>query len=152
MGREIKRVPLDFDFPLGSSYVDHEYDKHCESCSKEDHDECDVSHDVPTGDGWQLWQTVSDGPVSPVFATPEELVDWMSQPVPVKDRPHYDRSPYPERPWAQGWLRTVAEKFVEAAKRGQGWMPSMVIHGGRVLSTEEMIPTPTSSEEGSVKR
>jgi hypothetical protein len=32
----------------------------------------------PTGDGWQLWQTVSEGgPVSPVFGTPEELADWI---------------------------------------------------------------------------
>jgi len=31
----------------------------------------------PTGDGWQLWETVSEGsPVSPVFATAEELADW----------------------------------------------------------------------------
>ena len=32
----------------------------------------------PTGDGYQLWQTVSEGgPVSPVFVTPEELADWI---------------------------------------------------------------------------
>jgi hypothetical protein len=35
----------------------------------------------PAGDGYQLWETVSDGsPVSPVFATPGELATWMSQP------------------------------------------------------------------------
>jgi len=34
--------------------------------------------DPPTGAGYQLWQTVSEGgPVSPVFATPEELADWI---------------------------------------------------------------------------
>jgi hypothetical protein len=32
----------------------------------------------PTGEGYQLWQTVSEGgPNSPVFATPEELADWI---------------------------------------------------------------------------
>lgn len=32
----------------------------------------------PKGRGWQLWQTVTEGgPVSPVFATPEELARWM---------------------------------------------------------------------------
>ncbi len=32
----------------------------------------------PSGPGYQLWQTVSEGgPVSPVFATPEELADWI---------------------------------------------------------------------------
>lgn len=31
----------------------------------------------PAGDGWQLWETVSEGsPTSPVFATAEALADW----------------------------------------------------------------------------
>jgi hypothetical protein len=31
----------------------------------------------PSGEGWQLWETTSEGsPQSPVFATPEELADW----------------------------------------------------------------------------
>jgi hypothetical protein len=38
--------------------------------------------DPPEGDGWQLWQTVSEGgPISPVFATQEELARWMSSPA-----------------------------------------------------------------------
>ena len=33
--------------------------------------------DPPTGDGWQLWETTSEGsPISPVFATAEELAAW----------------------------------------------------------------------------
>lgn len=37
------------------------------------------SVEPPTGDGWQLWETVSEGsPISPPFATPEELAEWMS--------------------------------------------------------------------------
>jgi hypothetical protein len=36
------------------------------------------SKEPPAGDGWQIWETVSEGsPVSPVFATPEELARWM---------------------------------------------------------------------------
>lgn len=36
----------------------------------------------PTGDGWQLWQTVSEGsPISPVFAAPEDLAWWMASPA-----------------------------------------------------------------------
>ncbi len=32
----------------------------------------------PAGDGWQIWETVSEGsPISPVFSTPEELAAWM---------------------------------------------------------------------------
>lgn len=33
----------------------------------------------PKGDGWQLWETVSEGsPVSPVFPTAEALADWCA--------------------------------------------------------------------------
>lgn len=36
----------------------------------------------PEGEGWQLWETVSEGsPISPVFSTPEELAEWMSSPA-----------------------------------------------------------------------
>ncbi|MEZ0089995.1 hypothetical protein [Streptacidiphilus sp. EB129] len=35
----------------------------------------------PEGEGWQLWETVSEGsPISPVFATADELAGWMSDP------------------------------------------------------------------------
>jgi len=35
------------------------------------------SYDPPDGDGYQLWETISEGsPVSPVFATPSELARW----------------------------------------------------------------------------
>lgn len=33
----------------------------------------------PTGDGWQMWETTSEGsPISPVFASPEELSRWLA--------------------------------------------------------------------------
>ncbi len=32
----------------------------------------------PTGDGWQMWETTSEGsPISPVFETPEKLARWL---------------------------------------------------------------------------
>lgn len=35
--------------------------------------------DPPTGDGWQMWETTSEGsPISPVFGTPEELARWLA--------------------------------------------------------------------------
>lgn len=35
------------------------------------------STEPPKGEGWQLWETTSEGsPQSPVFATPEELAGW----------------------------------------------------------------------------
>lgn len=34
----------------------------------------------PEGPGYQLWETVSEGsPITPVFATPEELAHWMTE-------------------------------------------------------------------------
>jgi hypothetical protein len=63
--------------------------------------------DPPAGDGWQLWETVSEGsPISPVFATADDLATWMSDP-------------------ARGdqWMPShVARKFVE-----DGWAPSLVM-------------------------
>lgn len=63
----------------------------------------------PTGEGWQMWQTVSDAPLSPVFATAEELIEWMTTPA---------------AEWgASGpWSRENAEAFV----RGPGWAPTFV--------------------------
>lgn len=62
--------------------------------------------DPPKGDGWQLWETVSEGsPVSPVFPDAEALAAWMSDPA------RGDR-----------WVPpAVAAKFIE-----DGWAPSFV--------------------------
>ena len=33
----------------------------------------------PNGDGWQMWETTSEGsPISPVFASPEDLASWLA--------------------------------------------------------------------------
>lgn len=135
MGRKIKRVPMDFNFTLGKSYADAMYDAHCESCALDDHDECERSYEPPKGEGWQLWQTVSDGPISPVFATPDELVAWMSQPVPMSERKSWRPEAYPPNPWAQGWKRETAEQFVKSV----GWMPSGMMIGGKMLTTDEVV-------------
>lgn len=62
--------------------------------------------DPPKGDGWQLWETVSEGsPISPVFATADDLAVWMSD---------------PER--GDRWVpQEVAAKFI-----ADGWAPSLV--------------------------
>lgn len=61
----------------------------------------------PLGVGWQLWETVSEGsPVSPVFATAEDLAAWMAE---------------PER--GRSWMPTeTAMKFIEA-----GWAPTGIV-------------------------
>lgn len=64
----------------------------------------------PKGTGYQIWETVSEGsPISPVFATPEELAEWMAT---------------PGRGWAtnQGTTREQWLKFIN----GPGWAPSFV--------------------------
>lgn len=38
------------------------------------------SKEPPKGDGWQLWETCSEGsPVSPVFSTAEDLASWCEK-------------------------------------------------------------------------
>jgi hypothetical protein len=61
----------------------------------------------PAGEGWQLWETVSEGsPISPVFASAEELTRWISE------LPSSDLSYAP---------LDAARKFITA-----GWAPSLV--------------------------
>jgi len=61
----------------------------------------------PAGEGWQVWETVSEGsPVSPVFASPGELTMWLT---------------------GEGYTQRAAMAFVE-----HGWAPSFVIGGGRM--------------------
>lgn len=136
MGREIKRVAMDFNFPLGDSWHDTRYDEHIASCPNVEHDDCWQGHgEPPAGEGWQLWQTVSDGPISPVFATADELIDWMCQPVPVEKRRRDGGAAFPSVPWDQGWRREVAEPFVKRC----GWAPSFVMVGNRTMSGPEFV-------------
>lgn len=126
MGREIKRVPLDFDFPIGESFHDHMYEKNVAAGHDPDSDAWPGCGGPPRGEGWQLWQTVSDGPITPVFKTPEELIEYMCQPA-EKDRL--------AGPWGKGWKREVAEKFV----RGPGWAPSFMVVNGEIVDGPEAV-------------
>lgn len=68
------------------------------------------STEPPTGEGWQAWETTTEGsPTSPVFATPDELVAWAVSP--------------------DGRLGLGGKPVSEAAARAfvnAGWAPSMV--------------------------
>lgn len=79
--------------------------------------------EIPTGDGWQLWQTVSEGgPVSPVFATPEELARWM-----VANRGALN-------PGDRSISYDAALKWVT----GPGWAISGALRDGEEVSTMEL--------------
>lgn len=124
MSYELKRVPLNFSAPLNSIWEgyrsDNGYSKvvPCSSCQGTGEDnglDCEdcggqgfvfTNHyDPPTGDGYQVWETVSAGsPISPVFVTPDEVVGWLV---------------------AAGYTRAGSQKFVE-----MGWSPSGIMVAG----------------------
>lgn len=91
----------------------------CQVCDGSGMDpECATAYDAwdrtepPTGPGYQIWETVSEGsPITPVFSTPEELAHYAST-----------------HPWGgdtggdySAWLRFI---------NGPGWAPSMVVENG----------------------
>ena len=71
------------------------------------------SYEPPEGPGYQMWETVSEGsPISPVFATPEELASYLVQ------HRRQDGS-------YESWMKMIC---------GDGWAPSMMIIGGKTMS------------------
>jgi len=97
MSREVKRVSLDFNWPirkiwygyLMSKCLDGEYGMSCDDCKLfAKYKNIEISSygcpnfdilEPPKGDGWQMWQTTSEGsPISPVFESPEGLARWLA--------------------------------------------------------------------------
>ncbi len=81
---------------------------------------------------WQVYETVSEGtPVTPPFATREELVEYL-----VENGDFWDQARR-KRGWTitdcAPWSRATAEKFV----LGSGCAPSMISFGGRLMSGVE---------------
>lgn len=73
-------------------------------------------YEPPAGEGWQVWETVSEGsPVTPVFPTKEALIEYLVQNGDLWDQKRGDG----------GWSRKNAEHFVN-----QGWSPSGVVVDG----------------------
>lgn len=53
-------------------------------------------HDPPEGEGWQLWSTTTEGhPMTPVFATDEELADYCAR----ENVPWFGHSGAPREQW-----------------------------------------------------
>jgi hypothetical protein len=75
----------------------------------------------PVGDGWQMWETVSDGsPICPVFATPEGLAGHLAGRKWGADHgTSYDT-----------WMRMIV---------GDGWAPSMMGYAGQLKNGVEAI-------------
>jgi hypothetical protein len=83
---------------------------------------------------WQVYETVSEGtPVTPPFATREELVEYLVENGDFWDqnRRKEGRSSMPCDPWS----RENAVAFV----MGSGWAPSMVIDNGKIMSGVEAL-------------
>lgn len=88
----------------------------CQACQGHGRDPvCNAAYeaweatDPPAGDGYQVWETVSEGsPISPVFATADAMVDWLV---------------------SEGYTRENAEKFVTVR-----WAPSLLSSGGVVFN------------------
>lgn len=102
---------------------------------------------LPTGEGWQLWETVGDSAMSPVFATDTELVDWMAT------NPWMMNPVMFAEPLLVPSTREVAEKFVRA-----GWSPSAVSVGGEfidgvayVVANEKDAPGGLARELGDMR-
>ena len=75
---------------------------------------------------YQIYETVSEGtPVSPPFATKEELIDYL-----VKYGDYWDQNR-----GDGGWDRKNAEQFV-----GDGWAPSMWICDGVLGMSRDGMP------------
>jgi len=150
MGREIKRVTLDFDWPIGKIWPGymlgicrHMEDYICKNLSSEEtcrlckqfaslagvpieYDCPDTRVHPPKGDGYQLWETTTEGsPVSPVFAIPEELARWLAD----------------NGASAFGRMTLSYEKWLTFIK-GEGWAPSAAIVDGKFMSGIEAISEP----------
>jgi hypothetical protein len=76
----------------------------------------------PAGEGFQLWETVSEGsPISPVFDTPERLADWLVA-----------------HPWGNLDKGTTRGQWLAFIK-GPGWAPSMISDGSGVHSGVQAV-------------
>ena len=113
MGRELKRVPMDFDYPLHEVWYGFFIDCISTCVTTDDYPKCEQCRKMasikdipmtdygcpnfakyleepmkkmrellapPKGNGYQLWEATSQGsPVSPVFATLDELCEWCEK-------------------------------------------------------------------------
>jgi len=107
MGREIKRVALNFDWPMNKVWEGFQC-HHCRKCDEDGYECTWKPTEPPKGPGYQVWETVSEGsPVSPVFPTKEACVLWLV---------------------GHGHSEKAARAFIQ-----EGWVVSLVVIGGRPM-------------------
>lgn len=83
---------------------------------------------------WQVYETVSEGtPVTPPFATREELVEYLVQNGDFWDQKRREEGCSGMR--CTPWPQEEAAAFIF----GDGWAPSLVVAGGRVMSGTEAL-------------
>ena len=74
----------------------------------------------PAGEGWQMWETVSEGsPISPVCKTPEELARYMA-----------------DNPWGAMRDGNYDQWF---AMIKAGWAPSAIVVDGKFMTGVEAV-------------
>jgi hypothetical protein len=137
VGRKLRRVPLDFEWPLKRTWKGYEVpldimdEIPCPTCQGENKTfagcgaegccfgsvsplpsgRCWRPTDPPEGPGYQMWETTSDGsPISPVFATPQELARWLADSGASVFGKH--TATYEE--WLEGILKQVDPKEVRS--------------------------------------
>jgi len=138
VGREIRMVPPNWEHPKKDDKYQPMYDKDFDKALKNWVEEYELwkqgkhpdqegypyweyaggppdpeyyQHNITQDKTWvQVYETVSEGtPVTPPFATKEELIDYL-----VGNGTFWD---------SRGWRRENAEKFVES-----GWAPSGIFN------------------------
>lgn len=108
---------------LGIPYLCPTCEGHGNIATQEERDRADAweQTEPPAGEGWQIWETVSEGsPISPVFPTAEALIEHL---VTVGDG------------WGGPISRSAATEFVN----GPGWVPTMVMKDGVLKSGIESL-------------
>lgn len=125
MGREIRRVPADWEHPKVKKF-DYRTMREVEILQPL-FDRC---FEEPTH--YQVYETVSEGtPVTPHFATKAELIDYL-----VEHGDAWDELRTKEgRQASAGWNRDAATDFVE-----REWAPSMIITGGTIYTPKDGMP------------
>lgn len=98
--------------------------------AKRRHDEWERSG-PPPGEGWQLWETVSEGsPITPVFTTAEDLARYLST---TGDDWHHKRVERVKSLRARGYDEPIPQlpTYEQAlAFVCAGWAPSTMVSGG----------------------